>query len=255
MRLDQIIILGFVQGITEFLPVSSTAHLILLPWFFKWPDPGLVFDIALHLGTLFAILTYFRQDLWEIVTSRRPLLMLLLVATVPGIVFGALFESKAETVFRSPELIALTLAVFGVILWLADSKLSHSGNLNNLNKKKAFLIGLGQALAVIPGVSRSGAAMTFGLFTGLSREAAVRFSFLLSVPIIAGGAAVGIYKIVRIGVTVPNNELILGILTSFVAGLLAIGFLLNLVKKQSFLPFVIYRLILALVIILFITKI
>ncbi len=252
MNLAQILILGLVQGLTEFLPISSTAHLILLPWFFRFPDPGLIFDIALHLGTLLAIVIYFWREWREIIMTRRPLLIFILIATIPGIIFGGLLESKAETIFRAPLLLAVTLAVFGLILWLVDKKIGHLGDLGNLDKKKALFIGLWQALAIIPGVSRSGATMTAGLLVGLKREAAVKFSFLLSAPIIFGSVSVGFYKLVsRGGESIGAWSFIIGTFASFMAGLLAINFLLNFVKTRSFLPFVIYRLILAAAIIVF----
>lgn len=254
MDLLQILVLGFVQGTTEFLPISSTAHLILFPWFFGFKDPGLTFDIALHLGTLLAILIYFRKERVDIL-KRSDLLggrtspgKLLLIATVPGILFGILFESWAETFFRTPSLIATALAFFGLLLWLVDSKSKRLNDLNHLNKKTAFFIGCWQALAIIPGVSRSGASITGGLLVGLKREEAVKFSFLLSAPIIAGSVIYEILKIPNSQLLIPNYQLFLGILTSFVSGILSIKFLLKFIKKNSFYPFVVYRIILAVLI-------
>lgn len=272
MDFAQIIILGLVQGVTEFLPISSTAHLILLPWFFKFSDPGLTFDIALHLGTLLAILIYFWREWWEILQESAEVgtkifsgtnlpsflknfvpprtLNVLFIATIPGLVFGFLFESWAETFFRSPIIIAISLAFFGLLLYIADKKFTHKKALDDLDLKRAFFIGLGQALAIIPGVSRSGISMTAGLLVGLKREAAVKFSFLLSAPIIAGSVLAGILKISNIESRISNLELFLGILSSFAAGILAIKFLLKFVQKRSFMPFVIYRIVLAIIIIL-----
>ncbi|TSC54117.1 MAG: undecaprenyl-diphosphatase [Microgenomates group bacterium LiPW_16] len=282
MNLAQALLLGLVQGATEFLPISSTAHLILLPWFFKFPDPGLVFDISLHLGTLLAILIYFRREWGEIIrgifwrgvtrsggTARQraafsralageqraagpaaTLLPLLLVATIPGIFFGIFFESWAETIFRTPLLIAITLVFFGIILWLVDTRVKHLNDSNYLSKGKAFFIGLWQALAILPGVSRSGATITGGLLVGLTREAAVKFSFLLSAPIIAGSLIAGIIKIPNSQFPIPNSQFLLGILTSFISGFLAIKFLLKFVQTHSFLPFVIYRILLAVLILI-----
>ncbi len=270
MTLAQVLILGTVQGFTEFLPISSTAHLILLPWFFKFPDPGLTFDIALHLGTLLAILIYFRKEWIELFgmaiigvrgahkrahfvgdLSTLNLLIFILIATIPGVIFGGLLESKAETIFRTPLLLAATLAVFGLILLLVDKKIGHLGNLGDLDKRKAFFIGLWQALAIIPGVSRSGATITAGLLVGLKREMAVKFSFLLSAPIIAGSVVVGVLKIPNSQLLITDFQFLAGILASFFSGILAIKFLLNFVRTNSFLPFVIYRLILAAAIIVF----
>lgn len=255
MDLFRVLVLGFVQGTTEFLPISSTAHLILLPWFFGFKDPGLTFDIALHLGTLLAILIYFRKE-WVDILKRSDLLggrtspgKLLLIATVPGILFGILFESWAETFFRTPSLIATALAFFGLLLWLVDSKSKRLNDLNHLNKKTAFFIGCWQALAIIPGVSRSGASITGGLLVGLKREEAVKFSFLLSAPIILASVILGVIKVGRGGESMVGTEgLVLGVLFSFFSGILSIKFLLKFVQKNSFYPFVIYRIILAVLI-------
>lgn len=251
MSLAQILVLGLTQGATEFLPISSTAHLILLPWFFKFPDPGLIFDISLHLGTLLAVIFFFRKEWWNLIKNlkKNNLVVLLVFATIPGVILAVLFESWAETGLRSPFLIALSLAVFGIILWLVDTRVKHLNDLNHLNKSQAFFIGLWQALAIVPGVSRSGATISGGLLIGLRREAAVKFSFLLSAPIITGSVMVGLFKMVENGKwRMESGELILGTLTSFIAGMLAIKFLLKFIRTHSFLPFVVYRILLAVLI-------
>ena len=197
MDIFQSIILGITQGLGEFLPISSTAHLILVPYFFGWQDPGLSFDVALHVGTLIAVVAFFWRDWIDIFKSASndvfhtkyqiinttysgKLLWLLVIASVPGAIFGFLFDDYAEHAFRSPLLIAFTLSVVGLILYLVDKYAKHRKDINHIGIKDAIWIGISQAVAIIPGVSRSGATMTTGLALGLSREQAARFSFLLS---------------------------------------------------------------------------
>ncbi|MFA5777215.1 MAG: undecaprenyl-diphosphate phosphatase, partial [Parcubacteria group bacterium] len=208
MTVFQSIILGIVQGLGEFLPISSTAHLAIIPYFFNWKDPGLGFDVALHVGTLIALILFFWKDWKQIIfnfqfsifnkfsKSKFPnkknlpdansylqntnLLWLIIIATIPGVIFGVLFESKAETVFRSPLLIAFTLAVMGLILFLVDKYAGKIKDINKVTIKDSILIGISQAIAIIPGVSRSGATITAGRACGMNRKDAARFSFLLS---------------------------------------------------------------------------
>ena len=190
----QAIVLGIVQGLTEFLPVSSSAHLILVPWLLKWQeDPGLAFDVVLHLGTLLALLVFYWREWLEMVMSlvngdrvQRRLLLLLIVASVPGAIIGLLLEKQAETIFRSPVLIAVTLATMGVLLWAADGIGSKKRKIGDITFLDALFIGLSQALAIIPGVSRSGATITTARFLGIERADAANFSFLMATPIIAG---------------------------------------------------------------------
>jgi undecaprenyl-diphosphatase len=266
MDIFQSIILGTVQGLGEFLPISSTAHLILAPYFFGWSDPGLSFDVALHIGTLIAVLSFFWRD-WMIILKLAlqkisnfkfqisnleeypsDLLWLLIVASVPGAIFGLIFEKKAETIFRSPLLIAATLSVVGLLLYLIDKYAKHRKDISEVSYKDALVIGFSQAVAIIPGVSRSGATMTAGLALGLSRESAARFSFLLSTPIIFGAAMVKIPSLIKSGITWP---IILGIIFAAVSGYLAIKYMLKLISKIGFAPFFWYRLALALVVVIF----
>jgi undecaprenyl-diphosphatase len=265
MNIFQSIVLGIFQGLGEFLPISSTAHLILAPYFFGWEDPGLSFDVALHLGTLVAVITYFYYDWLDIIKSTlngifktqyalkgegypTNLLWLLLVASVPGAIFGLLFDKKAEELFRSPILIAGTLSVVGLVLYLVDKFSTHKKDINRLSYKEAMLIGLSQAVAIIPGVSRSGATMTAGLSLGFSREQAARFSFLLSTPIIFGAAIVKVPHLLSGGLTLSIS---VGILTSALTGYLAIKYMLKFIQKVGYAPFFWYRLALSLVIVLF----
>jgi undecaprenyl-diphosphatase len=247
----QAAILGLVQGLGEFLPISSSAHLVLIPWLFKWNDPGLTFDIALHIGTLIAVAIYFWKDWLKLITkgltdvrsAEGKLFWYLVAATIPGAVVGFLLEKKAETIFREPILIATMLILLGVLLYWADRRGVKHIEMNRITFRTSLFIGLSQALAIIPGVSRSGITMTMGLLMGLTREGAARFSFLLAAPIIFGAALVKLPFLVS-NPSVLTINFIIGILVSFVIGILSIGFLLRYVQTNNFLPFAWYRFIL-----------
>lgn len=261
MGLFQAFILGLVQGLSEFLPISSSAHLIIVPWLFNWKDPGLGFDVALHLGTLLAVIIYFRSDIYNLIRGflhslkkstrdfegniYQKLSWYVLVATIPGAIFGKLLEQKAETVFRNPLLIAGTLSLAGILLWIVDMSSKKEKNLNRVTWKDAILIGISQAAAIIPGVSRSGATMISALGLKFKREDAARFSFLLSIPIILGA---GLAKIKDFGVGVSSSELIIGIASSAFFGFLSIKYLLRYIAKHDFRVFVWYRLLVAIII-------
>jgi undecaprenyl-diphosphatase len=244
-----------VQGFGEFLPISSSAHLILVPWLFNWADPGLTFDIALHIGTLVAVIAYFWKDWVKLIVkglsdSRSPegkLFWYLVAATIPGAVAGFVLEEKAGTIFRSPALIACMLIVLGIVLYWADRKGDKRIETNGLTLGTGMMIGLSQALAIIPGVSRSGVTMTMGLLIGLTREAAARFSFLLSTPIILGAALVKLPHVLS-NPSMITSGFIAGMLVSCVTGLASIGFLLRYVQTRDFLPFVWYRFILGILV-------
>ena len=251
MTILQAIILGLVQGLGEFLPISSSAHLVLVPWFFGWADPGLTFDIALHLGTLFAVVIYFWKDWWQLITKgltdvrsvQGRLFWYLAAASVPGGIAGFLLEKKAETVFRAPVLIATMLIVMGGLLYWADRRSAKTTGINQISFGSSLLIGISQALAIIPGVSRSGITMTTGLLLGLTREGSARFSFLLSAPIIFGAALVKLPQVIS-NPSVLNINFMAGVLVSCLTGVASIGFLLRYVQTKDFLPFVWYRFIL-----------
>jgi len=261
MDLMQAIVLGILQGLGEFLPISSSAHLILAPWLLKWEDPGLTFDVALHFGTLIAIVLYFGKDWIEILSQafgfrllgrrgstapyRSDLLWLLVAATIPGALAGYFLEHQAETVFRSPILIAATLAVMGFLLYLADKSLSARKNLRRINFVDAVIIGLAQAFAIIPGVSRSGSTITAGLFLGLDRVSAARFSFLMSTPIVLGACVLKAKVFFSTAVGIPE---IAGILTAAVTGYLSIAALIKLIQEVSYKVFFWYRLAVALLV-------
>jgi len=242
MSLSHAIAYGIIQGLTEFLPVSSSAHLTLLPFFTGWEDPGLAFDVALHWGTLLAVLVYFRKDVLNLILNDRTLGYKIALATVPGAVIGFLLEEHAETVFRSPALLAVTLSVMGIFLLIADKKGSHSVVLGELSWKKALLIGLSQGLAIVPGVSRSGVTIATGLLLGLEREAAVKFSFYLAIPITMGA---GLLKSPYLISNIHDSSILVAIVSSALAGFAAIQILITYVRTKSFTPFVVYRLALA----------
>jgi undecaprenyl-diphosphatase len=249
----QAFILGMVQGLTEFLPVSSSAHLVLVPWLFGWNDPGLAFDVALHLGTLLALLIYYWREWANMILSivrpdpaSRRLLMLLIVASIPGALIGLLLEKQAETIFRSPALIACTLALMGLVLWIADLRAPQIKKMSALSFGDAILIGLSQALAIIPGVSRSGSTITAGRILGIEREDAANFSFLMATPIIAGAGLHEAPKIIHAGI---NSAVILGFVSSAIFGVIAIAALVKFVRTRTYQPFAWYRIALAIFVI------
>ncbi len=263
MELFQAFGLGAVQGLGEFLPISSSAHLIITPWLFGWQDQGLAFDIALHWGTLLAVVTYFRKDLWHLIlgflhtlsTKTRDfenniyqkLSWLIILATIPAAIIGKLFEHQVETAFRNPLLIAITMSVVGVILWLADKYGSKIKDLTKMKYGNAILIGLAQAVAIVPGISRSGGTIIAGLSQGFTRQDAAKFSFLMSVPIILGA---GVLKLPEIFTMENHLEVLVGFLSSAVFGFLAIKYLLRYISNRSFAVFTWYRLVLAAVIVI-----
>ena len=251
MTLLESAVLGLVQGLGEFLPISSSAHLVLVPWLFGWTDPGLTFDVALHMGTLVAVVLYFWKDWWHLIIKgfthvrsvEGRLFWCLVSASVPGAIGGYLLQEKAETVFRSPILIAIMLILMGIALYWADRRSPKSVEMKNITFGTSVLIGISQTLAIIPGVSRSGITMTTGLLRGMNREGAARFSFLLSTPMILGAAMVKLPHVLSSSSMISMN-FAAGILLSFVAGIASIGFLLRYVQTRDFLPFAWYRFIL-----------
>ena len=203
----QAIILGAVQGLAEFLPISSSAHLVFVPWLFRWEDPGLAFDVALHLGTLLALLIYYREQWIAMAQSvvggdpkERRLLLLLIMASIPGAIIGLVFEKQAETTFRSPLLIAVALAILAILLWLFDRISPQTRSMSEMTVWDALMIGLSQALAIVPGVSRSGATITMARAMRVERGDAANFSFLMATPIIAGAGLVEARKLVHEGI-------------------------------------------------------
>lgn len=271
LTLWQAIILGAVQGLTEFFPVSSTAHLILIPWLFHWAsDGGLTFDVALHAGTLAAVVGFFFMTWIRIIRAgfgaaidihtgapiggaalqtQRRLLWFLLLATIPGAIIGLLFNKQIETTWRNPLIIAASLILVALVMAWADRAPAQDKDYDQVSGMQAWWIGCAQAVAVIPGVSRSGATITAGLFAGLTREAATRFSFLLATPIIAGAVLDKAHQIHKTGMAPGmGGPFLAGVVTSALVGLLAIGLFLRFLRSRTFTFFVWYRIVLGLVV-------
>lgn len=254
-------IIGGIQGISEFLPISSSGHLVLIPYIFKWQYQGLLFDVMLHFGTLLAILAYFWRDWLEIIKSgfshRRKialesdkypssLLWQLVVASVPAAIAGYFLADLVEKYLHSPLLIAVNLIVFGLLLWLADRMIQKHESVRKMTFGKSFFVGLAQAVALMPGVSRSGITMTAGRLTGLSRKDSARYSFLLSAPAILGAS---IFEVKNITANDLNLVFLSGLIASTLFGFLAIKYLLQYLERGSFSVFVWYRIFVAAIII------
>lgn len=247
------VVLALLQGVTEFLPISSSAHLILPSQLLGWPDQGLAFDVAVHLGTLTAVVTYYRKDLiamiggaWTGVSERQmnadlKLGLLVVLATLPAIVAGVLFKDVIETELRAVTVIITTTLFFGAVLWLSDIVGKRSRALDSIGWRDALLVGLAQALALIPGTSRSGITITAALFLGYKREDAARFSFLLSIPVILGAATLKLKDLVESSVPVDWLFMAVGFVVSAVTAYLTIVFFLRLLNRLGMLPWVVYR--------------
>lgn len=271
MSLFHAIVLAIVQGFTEFLPVSSTAHLILFPWLLRWPEPGLAFDVALHAGTLLAVVLYFFRE-WvkliacglgghypaqapaEEVSQHRRFFWYMVVGTIPGAILGFLFQRRIEDQFRVPLVIGIAMIVVGLLMWWADTRSSLSRRVEQSNLGDAIAIGTAQALALVPGVSRSGITITTGLFRGLTRDAATRFSFILSTPVIAGAVLLELPKLIKLhrvgGLDLPLSTLLISILVSGIVGVAVIAFFLRYLQTRTLKFFVVYRLLFGIVILL-----
>ena len=261
MTLLHAIILGTIQGLAEFLPISSSAHLALVPWIFGWPEPGLAFDVALHVGTLIAVLVYFRAE-WarlahaalHVLRTRRAdteeerRAVYLVVATIPGVIGGVLLQKQAETAFRAPWLIAVALIAMGVLLYLVDAIASQRRALASMTWVDALLIGIAQVFALVPGVSRSGATITMGRARTLDRASAATFSFLMSMPIIAGAALFEARPLLHSPAF--GWPAAAGILASAVSGWLAIDVLLRFVVQRSYGVFALWRIVLGVVVLM-----
>ncbi|HWI60671.1 MAG TPA: undecaprenyl-diphosphate phosphatase [Symbiobacteriaceae bacterium] len=258
MTIVQAVILGLVQGIGEFLPISSSAHLILIPWFFGWGASGIEFDLALHMGTLAAVTLYFWRDLLGLAVegltkgTRTPMGRMawgVVAGTIPGAAAGFLFEDKIDALFRTNYLLmGILLAVMGAILYLVDRRSPKNRSLEDFKVIDGFWMGIGQAFALIPGFSRSGTSITAGLLTGLNREAAAKASFLLGWPIILGG---GLLHLKDLDPSVLTSSFYTGVLVSAVSGYLVIAFLMDYLRRGTFFVFAAYRAVLAAITIFF----
>jgi undecaprenyl-diphosphatase len=251
MSIIEAIILGIVQGLTEFLPVSSSGHLLILQKWLGVDGSGITFDVALHLGTLLALLLHFRKDLVTLVkgarvpSKERRLLLLLGLATIPAAILGYLLEDAAESSFRSPLLVAINLSVFGALMLAAEAfakRYNRPREILNISQKQALIMGFAQSLAIVPGVSRSGSTITAGLAAGLDRIAATRFSFLLGIPIISGAALKVMLSSEGLAAVRADKDIFaIGIATAFLSGLLAIRFMLSYLAKHDLSIFAYYR--------------
>ncbi|HEV2287696.1 MAG TPA: undecaprenyl-diphosphatase UppP [Candidatus Acidoferrales bacterium] len=274
LHLYQAILLAIIQGLTEFLPVSSTAHLILFPWLAGWPDPGLAFDVALHVGTLFAVLLYFLRDWTELIAAglgfhyprgasyeyiehQRKMFWYLVAGTIPAAIVGVLFQHRIED--RQGEswyilAIAGALIAVGLLMWYGEYAGRLDRPMERVNFVDAVIIGLSQACALFPGVSRSGATITTGLFRGLTREAAARFSFILSTPIIAGAAVVELPKLMKMHragtLLLPMSTIAISVAVSAIVGMIVIAFFLRYLQVRTLKIFIYYRILLGIVILL-----
>jgi undecaprenyl-diphosphatase len=273
----QALIMGLVQGLTEFIPVSSSGHLILVPWLFGWVDPdncaqtaqgcreafinSSLFTVTVHMGTLLALLVYFWRDWAKLIPAGlatirdrsfkgdpdRKMAWLIVTATIPAVLVGPLLDSTIEAAVRKPAQVALMLCVGAAILWLADRWGSRSREMGTLTFRGAFGIGVAQVLALVPGISRSGISISAGLFQGLTREAAARFSFLMATPVVAGAGVWEARKLIthEAGVNPSADLALIGFVTAAISGMLAIHFMLQFLKRQPVTLFVVYRVVAA----------
>ncbi len=256
MNIFWALILGIIQGLTEFFPVSSSGHLVVLPYIFKFQDPGLTFDIALHAGSLIAIFVALFADWKGLILSifdktkkfEHKLILFLVITSIPGALVGYFLEDKANTLFRNPLIVASTLLFFGLLLWGVDICIKNINKIENMTILKSFLVGLSQAVAIIPGVSRSGATITAGRALGFSREASVKYSFLAAAPIIFGATIFGLRDVST--VEIFSSTWILGFSAAFISSFFAIKFLTKYVKNHNLNIFLWWRVALSLLIII-----
>lgn len=251
-----VILLAAIQGITEFLPISSSAHLYLFPWMFGLPSPGLSFDAAIHIGTALALLIFFWRDFYDLIRKRDKLLWAIIIATIPAVIVGYFGDKIIEQTFHessfAPLVIGVGMIFFSLVMWWVDRTAKLQADISHVGYKRALIVGLAQVLALIPGTSRSGITITAGEFLGLKRSDAARFSFLLATPISLGA---GLYKFTQLVSAPTQNGItiwmtILGIVVSFGVGVAVIAWLLDYLKRHSLLVFVVYRVVLGALVLL-----
>lgn len=274
MTVIQSFILGVVQGLTEFLPISSSAHLALVPWLFGWaalqadPEIEKSFDAALHVGTFLAVTLYFRTTVWDMCRSlvrtarnraadtfEDRLVWYVLLASVPAAIIGFVGEKVIAEKLTQPWIMAITMTLFGLLMLLVDRVARLTRDLPSMRAGDSIFVGLAQVLALVPGTSRSGVTLTAGMLRGFTREDAVRFSFLMSIPITGGAALYSLLKLISsgaAGTTIGYGELAVGLVTSFVVGYAAVAWLLRYLRTGTLVPFVVYRIVLSVVIALLI---
>ncbi|HEX7496426.1 MAG TPA: undecaprenyl-diphosphatase UppP [Candidatus Limnocylindrales bacterium] len=260
----QALVMGIVQGLTEFLPISSSGHLVLVPWLFGWKDPfidSVAFTVILHMGTLLALLVYFWRDWLTLIPAglaairdrsfkadpNRKMAFLLVIATIPAVLVGPIFESKFEELVREPARIAVMLCVGAAILWLADRWGARQREMDSLTFRESLGIGIAQVLALVPGISRSGISISAGLFMGLNREAAARFSFLMATPVIGGAGVWEARKFLthEAGPSPEANVILIGFVAAAISGILAVHFMLEFLRRRPVTVFVVYRVVAA----------
>lgn len=256
----QVIILAIVQGLTEFLPISSSGHLVLVPVFFGWTDQGLAFDVAVHFGSLIAVILFFRKDILallhgsvqvlggNVVTTEARMALGIALGTIPAALAGLMFVDWIEANLRSAAVIVVTLSGYAILMILADRLGRRNRNISDIRIKDAMLIGVAQALALVPGTSRSGVTITAAMALGFERQDAARFSFLLAVPVILLASVYSLIGLLRTEATVPWEQLAIGVVVSAIVAYLSIEFFMRFVSRIGLLPFAIYRMILAAVI-------
>lgn len=262
MTLFQAIVLGIVQGITEFLPISSSGHLIVIPALFGWSDQGLVFDVILHMATLIAVMFYFRRRIGNILSNAikekgfgvsRRMLVFLVLSIIPAAIVGLLIDDAVESL-RVVNIVAYGLIGWGVVLYVADKfakKVRKPTPFEKTSWKQALVVSLAQVIAFIPGTSRSGITMTAGLFSSMSRQAAAEFSFLMSIPVIAAAGFLKLNSVVRTGEVIGEVAVLaVGFIVALFSGIFAISFLMKAVKKWGFAPFAYYRVVLGIMLLL-----
>lgn len=250
--------LGIIQGVTEFLPISSSAHLLITPWLLGWQSLGLTFDVVVHGGTLVASILYFKEYWKQFIYQFIKLIIgkskhqfqfswALLVGTIPAVVVGWLFEDVIRIYLRSPIVVVCTLCGFGLVLWWSDQHSSHERSLDSISWRDGLLVGLAQALALVPGVSRSGVTISAALLLGISRADAARFSFLLGTPILLVITSKSLYELGQsgVGVDLHVSSLVIGAIFSFISGYLCIRYFLKFLQVRTYQIFVVYRLVLA----------
>ncbi len=256
MNLEQILVLALVQGITEFLPISSSGHLILVPALMHWKDQGLIVDVMVHMGSFMAVIVYFWRDVVQLslgglellrgrMTGRAKLALYIILATIPAVIFGLIVKKTGlQEAVRGPTIVAVNAILFGIVMYVADRFSRQSRGVEDMDLKSALIIGVAQAVAIIPGTSRSGITMAAGRFLNLTRHEAARFSFLVGIPAIAGAGVLVLGDAVASGETISSDAVLTGALT-FLVALGAIAFLMRVITRVGLVPFVIYRFLLA----------
>lgn len=262
MALYQIIILAIIQGLTEFLPISSSGHLIIMPVFLKWPDQGLAMDVAMHIGTLGAVLLYFRRDVWKMLKGSFTLIqgrldpggklaLFLAIGTIPAVLFGTLISAYGPGALRTVAFVGWTTLLFGLLLHIVDSLSPQSKTIKQMSAFHALMVGLAQAVALLPGTSRSGICMTMSRFLGFRRQDSARFAFLLSIPAIIAAGTHTAFKMHKAHHSFLQQDMLVAAAIAFVVGLMAINFMLKWLQRSDFKPFVIYRLVLGSILLLY----